>query len=68
MPSASPDALEALERLYRRHVVTLEQAQAAARLITGDPAAVFPPPKAPPAQETTAPPASSGDSGTPQGF
>lgn len=42
------DALSALERLYRRKVVSLDEAQAAARFITGDENAVFPPPAPPP--------------------
>lgn len=43
-PSRESDALAALERLYQRQLVTLEQAQSAARIISGDPQAVFPPP------------------------
>lgn len=39
------EALGALERLYHKKAVTLEEAQAAAKLITGDEAAVFPPPQ-----------------------
>lgn len=39
------EAMAALERLYAKQVVTLEEAQAAAKLITGDANAVFPAPK-----------------------
>lgn len=40
------DALSALERLVNRHhVLSLEEARAAARLITGDPDVQFPPPR-----------------------
>lgn len=42
-PRDPNDALAALERLHTKGVVTLEEAQAAARLITGDPDAPFPP-------------------------
>lgn len=38
------DALAALARLHARGIVTLEEAQAAARLLAGDAAFVFPPP------------------------
>lgn len=44
------DALAALERLVHRHkVLTLDQARAAARIITGDPAFELPGEPAPPA-------------------
>lgn len=49
-PGRDPnEALAALERLYHKQVVTLEEAKAAARLITGDENAEFPPPRPPPA-------------------
>lgn len=44
---AASDATAALDRLYRKNVVTLEEAQSAARLLTGDPNVVFPPPGPP---------------------
>ena len=49
------DALAALERLLRHKVISEEQAVAAARLITGDPGMVFPPPRPPPAPPAAAP-------------
>lgn len=49
------DAMASLERLYAKKVVTLEEAQAAARLLTGDPNAAFPPPPpAAPAKDAAA--------------
>lgn len=75
MDPAPNEALGALERLYRRNVITLEEGQSAARLLTGDPHAPFPPPPPPPrappvppagAPETPASPApgdSAGNSG-----
>ena len=42
-PPSEAEALAALERLYRRNLVTLDQAKAAARLITGNDAIEFPP-------------------------
>lgn len=52
-PSREQDALAALERLLRREILTLEQAQATARLITGNPAEAFPPQAAPEAPVRT---------------
>lgn len=37
------DAIGALERLFEKQVITQEEGQAAARLITGDASFVFPP-------------------------
>lgn len=49
LPRDKAEALEALERLLRAHVVDEDKARAAARLISGDPAIPFPaPPAAPP--------------------
>ena len=64
------EPLAALERLLRRNIVTQEEAQTAARLITGDPNAVFPPPPppaAPPPAKVEAPPTegANGDGGAP---
>lgn len=58
-PGKDPsEALGALERLLLRHkVLTLEEAQAAARLITGDPNVVFPPAAPPKPAPTRGPPA-----------
>lgn len=61
---AAQDAIAALERLYAKKVITLEEGQAAARLLTGDPAYAFPPPAAPPeppAAEAAPPSSSNGD-------
>lgn len=44
---ASHEAVAALERLYAKQVITLEEGQAAARFITGDAGFAFPPQKAP---------------------
>lgn len=55
------DQLAALERLVHRHnVLTLEEARAAGRILTGNPAFDFPPPAppAPAAADETAPPPS----------
>jgi hypothetical protein len=41
------ESLAALERLVEKHVITQVEAQAAARLLTGDATLVFPPPRAP---------------------
>ena len=46
-PAAPHDAIGALERLYAKNVITLEEGQAAARLIMKDDAYVFPPPPRP---------------------
>lgn len=65
-PTRDPqDALSALERLYQRKVVTLEEAQAAARFITGDEGAVFPPPASPPPPEVPPAPDTSGKAAAP---
>ncbi|HUR69547.1 MAG TPA: hypothetical protein VM370_09905 [Candidatus Thermoplasmatota archaeon] len=53
--AGSQDALAALERLYHKKVVTLEEAQAAAKLIDAN--AVFPPPAPARAPAPPAPPA-----------
>lgn len=50
-PPTPEEALSALVRLYRRHVITAEEGRAAAELITGDPNVAFPPPE----QATPAP-------------
>lgn len=60
MDPAPNEALGALERLYRRNVITLEEGQAAARLLTGDESVTFPPPSpapraTPPGAPATAP-------------
>jgi hypothetical protein len=39
------EALAALERLYAKNVITLEEAQEAAKLITDDPNTPFPAPR-----------------------
>jgi len=55
-PGRDPnEALSALERLYQKKVVTLEEAQAAVRFITGDESATFPPPAPPPAPAPPSP-------------
>ena len=46
-PGAPHEAIGALERLYAKNVITLEEGQAAARLIMKDDAYVFPPPPRP---------------------
>lgn len=47
-PAAPHEALSALERLYAKKIITLEEGQAAARAITKDDSYAFPqPPKAP---------------------
>lgn len=48
MEAAPNEAMGALERLFRRQVISLEEGQAAARLLTGDEHAPFPPPPPPP--------------------
>jgi len=53
-PRDPHEAMAALERLYAKKVVTLEEAQAAAKLLTGDPSTVFPPPKSQPAPAAAA--------------
>ena len=60
------DGLAALERLYAKKVVTLEEAQAAAKLLTGDPNAVFPPPKPPPAPPAAPAPAATAPAAAPE--
>lgn len=57
------EALSALERLYRRKAVSLEEAQAAARLLTEDPSFVFPPPapEKPAGEASAASPKTPGD-------
>lgn len=46
-PAAANEALGALERLYAKNVITLEEGQAAARAIARDEAYVFPSPPKP---------------------
>lgn len=58
------DALAALERLLRHKVISEEHAVGAARLITGDPNLVFPPPRPPPAP--AAPPAEPAPAAAPE--
>ena len=55
-PRDPHEALTALERLYAKKVVTLQEAQAAAKLIMGDANAVFPPRVPPKPAPTVAPP------------
>jgi len=64
---APHDAIGALERLYAKNVITLEEGQVAARLIMKDDAFVFPPPpRAAPTPEPTPAPAPSAEvDGTP---
>lgn len=53
-PAAPHDAIGALERLYAKNVITLEEGQVAARLIMKDDAYVFPtPPRPTPTPEPT---------------
>lgn len=56
-PTQEP--LAALERLFRKNVITQQEGEAAARLLTGDPNLVFPPPPPapPPVQAPPEPPA-----------
>lgn len=63
-PAQGPqDALQALERLYQKKAITLEEGKAAARLLARDDAYEFPAPRpepAPtPAEPAAAPPAPS---------
>lgn len=46
--------MSALERLHAKKVITLEEAQTAARLITGEPNTIFPPPARPPGRAAPA--------------
>jgi hypothetical protein len=59
----SHEAVAALERLLEKQVISLEEGQAAARLIMGDPAFAFPPAPAAP----QASPAPTGEAAGPQG-
>lgn len=59
---SAQEALAALERLFHKNVITLEEGQAAARLITGDEGFVFPPP--PRAPEPPATPVAANEDGT----
>lgn len=59
------EALAALERLFHKNVITLEEGQAAARLITGDEAFVFPPPPRQPAAPPVAAEGADGGEPTP---
>lgn len=59
---STQEALAALERLFHKNVITLEEGQAAARLLSGDDAYVFPPP--PRAPEPPAAPVGATEEGT----
>lgn len=66
--SGSPgaqEALSALERLHAKHVITLDEGQAAARLLSGDEGYVFPKPRAAPEPAPAAAPEAAASPATP---